>query len=302
LDARRVWPYVIGLVILAFALGSLPRGSSGGSLLFRSYWLLYLVYLGPVVILAAMVGVIILIGLNWRDIGASIGFGIARGRKNRKRGSWASFFIAATVWAIAIGYLIASGKGIFGRNLLNQTRVTQVVADTTGGSNSAQGGVAGIIASIVGNSWFGFVFLGLLAVGSLIVVQAVRVSLKETGDLSHDRGHKQIEGLQAVSDAIRLVDDQANDPRSRIISSYQLLIITVSRLGAPASPDMTARELESAISSTLSLKGSATGGLTHLFEEARYSLHEITDQDALTAHDYLDSIAKELRVQIATLA
>jgi hypothetical protein len=302
LDARRVAPYIVGLIILAFALGSLPRTSAGGSILFRSYWLLYLVYLGPVIVLAAMVALVIIIGINWRDIGAGIGLGIARRKKSRKRNSWVSFIVAGFAWAIAIGYLISTGKGIFGPSQLKAATVAQFVGDTAGSSSLFQGGFAGVISTIVQSSWFSFVFLGLLAVGSLVIVQAVRVSLKETGELDQDVGRRQIEGLQAIDHAIRLVDDPATDPRSRIISSYQLLILTVSRLGAPASPDMTARELEAAISSTFSLTGSATGDLTRLFEEARYSLHEITGEDAVTAHDYLDSIAKELKVQLQDLA
>lgn len=302
MEARRVAPYIIGLVLLAFALGSLPRGSAGGSLLFRSYWLLYLVYLGPVLVLAAMVALVIIIGMNWREIGAGIGSGMARRRKARKRNSWLSLAVSGFVWAIAIGYLISTGKGLFGASQLKQATITQIVNDSTSSTYSLQGGLVGVISTLVQSSWFSLIFLGLLAVGGVVMVQAVRVSLKETSESSGEIGQKQIEGLQAVSDAIRLVDDPATDPRSRIISSYQVLILTASRLGAPVSANMTARELERAISSTFSLTGSAAGDLTYLFEEARYSLHDITDQDASTAHDHLDSIAKELRVQLQHLA
>src|SRR2546426_7166200 len=91
---------------------------------------------------------------------------------------------------------------------------------------------------------------------------------------------------------------QAVDPRSRIIACYQNLIATVSRLGAPVPSDLTARELERAIRFTFTLKGSGTSELTQLFEEARYSLHEIRDEDAAKAHNYLESIAGELKTSI----
>jgi hypothetical protein len=61
---------------------------------------------------------------------------------------------------------------------------------------------------------------------------------------------------------------------------------------------MTARELDKAVRSTFALKGPAITELTQLFEEARYSLHEIRDSDADKAHTYLKSIADELRVQL----
>jgi hypothetical protein len=110
----------------------------------------------------------------------------------------------------------------------------------------------------------------------------------------------QEQGLQAVQEAIKLAEDPATDPRNRIIACYQYLVATVSRLGAPISSDLTARELDRAVRSTFALRGPATTDLTQLFEEARYSLHEIKDGDADNAHDYLELVAEELRMQLQT--
>jgi hypothetical protein len=54
------------------------------------------------------------------------------------------------------------------------------------------------------------------------------------------------------------------------------------------------------VRSTFALRGPATTDLTQLFEEARYSLHEIKDGDADKAHDYLELVAEELRMQLQT--
>jgi hypothetical protein len=261
---------------------------------------LYLVYLGPIVVLTAMVVLIIIIALNWRELGAAIGFGMARNRKTRRK-SKRSLFISGLVWAIALGYLISHRIGIFGDSNLPTTKLENIVGQAANTPNPFQDGITGAISSIVESSWFSYAFLGLLVVGSLVIIQAVRVSLSETGRMPEGKEGRQMEGLQAVSDAIRLVDDSQSDPRSRVISSYQRLVRTVSKLGTPAAPDMTARDLERAICSTLSLKGSATSELTLLFEEARYSLHDITNDDVLRAHSYLDSIADELRIQLSTV-
>jgi hypothetical protein len=154
----------------------------------------------------------------------------------------------------------------------------------------------------VQNPWFSLAFLGVLVVGGVVIMQSIRVALKETRDerIQELQGNQE-EGLQAVREAIMLVEDPSSDPRTRIIACYRHLLATVSRLGANVSSDLTARELDGAVRSTFALKGPATTDLTQLFEEARYSLHEIRDNDADRAHEYLESVAEELKIQLPTV-
>lgn len=297
----RILPYLVGLVVLAFALGSLPRGASGGSLLFRAYWLLYLVYLGPVVILAAMVAVMIMIGLNYRDIGAAIGFRMTQQRRMRKRRSRNTIFIQLFFWALAIGVLIEYKGSIFNpAKGVDSTVVSNIVApDDTAPGLFQIGGIMPVLSGLVQNTWFSLAFLGLLIVGGVILVEGYRVSLKETHDLRiQDLQSNREQGLLAVQEAIKLVHDAASEPRDRIIACYRYLMVTVSRLGAPVTSDQTARELEAAVRSTFALKGASITDLTQLFEEARYSLHEITESDVDKARGDLESVAEELETRL----
>ncbi len=299
----RILPYILGLVVLAFALGSLPRGGSGGSLLFRAYWLLYLVYLGPVLILAAMIAVVIMIGLNYRNIGAAIGYGMAKRRQTRKRSSRYTIFAQMFFWALAIGVLVETKGSIFNpTHGANSTIIGNIVGENGTTPNPLQtGGFLPAFSNLVQNTWFSLAFLGILVVGGVVVIQSVRVALKETHDATiQELQGNQEQGLQAVHEAIKLVEDPTSDPRNRIISCYQHLVATVSGLGAPISSDLTARELDKAVRSTFALKGPATTDLTQLFEEARYSLHEIKDADADKARDYLEFVAEELQTQLHT--
>lgn len=299
----RILPYIVGLVVLAFALGSLPRGMPEGSLLFRSYWLLYFVYLGPVVILGAMVAVIILIGLNYRDIGAAIGFKMAQKRRTRKRASRYTIFIQMFFWALALGVLIEyKGSILNPTNGVNSTIVSNIVGqDATVPGLSQIGGTLPVLSGLVQNTWFSLAFLGLLIVGGVILVEGYRVSLKEIHDLRiQDLQSNREQGLLAVQEAIRLVHEVASDPRDRIIACYRYLIATVSGLGAPVTSDLTARELEAAVQSTFALKGASITDLTQLFEEARYSLHEITEGDVDKARGDLESVAEELKTHLQT--
>ena len=300
MKAPRILPYIVGLIVLAFALGSLTHGTPGGSLLFRAYWLLYLVYLGPVVILSILVALIVLIGLNYRDLAAGIGFGMAQRRKMRKRGSRYSTFVAMFFWALAIGVLLETKGSIFNPTQATNSTLTKILGENATAPSPLQtGGFLPALSNLVQNSWFSLAFLGLLVVGGVVVIQSVRVALKETHDVTiQELQGNQEQGLQAVHEAIKLVEDPASDARSRIIACYQHLIATVSRLGAPVSSDLTARELDRAVRSTFALKGPATTDLTQLFEEARYSLHEIGDSDVDKAHEYLDNVAEELKTQL----
>ena len=302
LEARRVIPYIIVLLALAFALGSLPHGTPGGSLLFQSTWLLYLIYLGPILVLGLMIALIILIGLNWRILGQGIGHGLVNSKRMRKRGSKYSLVITIIFWLVAGGVLINTRGTIF--NPTNSTQTNSTIAKIVGESAAPQnpflwGGFVPALSNLIQNSWFGIAFLGLLVVGGLVLVQSLRVARSEASEINaRALILRRIEGLEMVNNALALIDDQAGDSRTRIIACYQNMIAAVSRLGAPVPPDLTARELESTIRSTFDLKGGAIGELTHIFEEARYSLHNINDEDALTARACLESIAAELEVQL----
>jgi uncharacterized protein DUF4129 len=262
-----------------------------------------LIYLGPVVIIGAMIAVVVIIGLNYRDIGAAIGYGIAKRRQMRKRNSRYTLFIQMFFWALAVGILIETKGSIFNPlPTANATIAKNITGeDATTPSPFLIGGVLPALSNLVQNSWFSLAFLGLLIVGGLVIVQGIRVSLKETHDVTiQELQGNQEEGLQAVQEAIEIVKDPASDPRSRIVACYQHLVVTVSRLGAPISSDLTARELDRAVRSTFNLKGPATTDLTQLFEEARYSLHQIRDVDVDKAHEYLESVAEELKIQLQT--
>jgi hypothetical protein len=270
-------------------------------LLFRSYWLLYLIYLAPFLILGAMGAIIVFFALNWRDIAGAIGFKKAQNRKARKRRSRYSFIVTVAMWAIAVIVLIEKPGTIFNHSGTTNDVVTNIQNDATNSTSPVKllTGVFPIISNLVQNSWFDVAFLGLLMFGGVILVESVRVGMKETSEMSlQELKGRRIEGLEATQDAIRLMDNETSDPRSRIIGCFQRLVFGVSRLGVPVSSDQTARELEVAISTAFAIQGSATSQLTELFEEARYSVHEITDIDASQARECLEAIAHELRIQL----
>jgi hypothetical protein len=77
------------------------------------------------------------------------------------------------------------------------------------------------------------------------------------------------------------------------------MVQSAQRLGASISSDQTARELEMAIRSMLMIKGLSLRELTDRFEEARYSLHPITEADADQAQQCLLDIAREMNISLS---
>jgi hypothetical protein len=113
------------------------------------------------------------------------------------------------------------------------------------------------------------------------------------------------EGIEAVEGAIHILKTQTMlDPRMRIINSYQSMIQRAQGVGTTVTSDQTARELEGVIRKLLGVNSRAIRELTDLFEEARYSLHPITENDAERAQQCLLDISRQMdrRLDVETVA
>ncbi len=305
---RQVLPYLAALLLLAWILGSLARSGTGGtSILSNSYWLVYIVDLLPVFALGAMVVMIVFLALSWKVLSDALGFSIAaRKRMQRKQSNTIRLVVWITFWGLALGVLFWRCGGIFCRQS-NSTRTLATVADVVNsGSGSALpslGGITGPLVSlgnIVASEWFATAFLGLLLVSTVILARSILVSFDETRSGRFLPARVKEEGAVAVEDALRVLEMvEEADPRTRIMACYERMIRAAAGLGADVSVDQTARELESGIRRMFQLKGPSIRDLTRLFEEARYSLHQITEQDSEEAQRCLLEIGEELRATVS---
>ena len=293
---RRLLPFIVVLLILTIALGSLSRSQPGGSLLFHSYWVLYLIYIIPVVALAGMVVLVVIIARNWRDLSEGIGHGIARRRRFRKPRSLRFMAVQIFFWSLAGGFLLFRRANT---QMQTANLKEQIVGAPTDAPFLGFEGTIPMLSNIIQTNWFGFATIGLLIVSGVVILQSARVAFRESRTMDMETIlSNQMEAAQAVEKALEILKQSELDPRSRIISCYQQLILTASRLGASMSPDQTARELEKRIRSLFALRGREIGELTKLFEEARYSEHPITEEDANHAYENLVAVGNELNVQI----
>jgi hypothetical protein len=308
LKGNRVLPFLVALILLAFALGSLPRSSPGGSLLFNSYWLLYLAYLVPVVAFGLILVLIGYLAYSWRPLSEAIGFQLARKKKpGKKRQSRTMMVIWIAVWAVAGYVLFQKCGGLFCQGSSQPLNVATRLNDLVNGSGS--GPTLPLISSItelsglVQSNWFVLAFFGLLTVSSVIVARGVIVYGKAVrADALSEIALSRVEGIIAVQDAISILKRQVEvDPRQRIINCYQRMVQAAQGLGATVTSDQTARELETAIRRMLFIDSSAIRELTDLFEEARYSLHSITEDDAHQAQQCLVGISEQMNTPLTPL-
>ena len=204
-------------------------------------------------------------------------------------------------WMLAGGVLFYKCGGIFCNNNSNQT-LTQTIGGFANDTSPVPPQIAALqssvssFADLVGSGWFGMAFLALLVLSSVILVRSIKVSVDETRAGKVLPARVREEGTIAVQDALKVLEMQEiSDPRTRIMACYERMIRAAASLGANVGVDQTARELERGIRNTFQLKGSGIRELTRLFEEARYSLHPITETDSQQAILCLHEIGEELR-------
>ena len=291
--------------MLSIALGSLSRSQPGGSWLANSYWVLYVMMLLPIIALGAMIVMVVFLVLTLRDTSDALGSGMARKARGKKRSKTLHNIVFMGTWAIALAVLWYKCGGIPCRSAtvpLELQHLVFVNQNATG--NPAAGALAALVrvsvsvSGIVQSEWFFFGFFGLIIVSSAVMLRSFKVALD---DFRADTGavvlaaHAQ--GLRAVKEAIQIVQEADHGgPRERILLCYNRMIRAVSEMGASITVDQTARELERTIKRTFLLNGDGIGTLTNLFEEARYSLHPMTEADSQEAYSSLTKIETELNV------
>jgi hypothetical protein len=278
--------------------------------LLNSYWLLYFLSVAPLIGLGLIIAMIIFLAYNWRLMSDALGFGIARKRsQNRKKFKTLPIIITLAVWALAIEALVFRCGGLICRTNQTSTTITSQITNSTSGTVEATFPLLASFAqvsSFAQSNWFFFAAVGLLFVCCVIVVRSILVSWEETSSgLIGQTPLPRPEGIEAVADAIHILKTQTElDPRMRIINSYQSMIQRAQGMGTTVTSDQTARELEGVLRKLLGVNSRAITELTDLFEEARYSLHPITENDAERAQQCLLDISRQMdrRLDVVSVA
>ena len=204
-------------------------------------------------------------------------------------------------WIAVIGYAIGTILII----LLVRTGVFQNILEAVENSVAAasafrmQQGPPSQIGLLTSNSYLSYylvlIISAIILVSLTLVIGAVRIAFGrgrgETAPVSMERARK--ETLKVVQRATRDLK-MSGDYGETILNCYRQMCRVLANHGFSIASHETATEFSNSVSAKLGLGGDSMRGLTLLFEEARYSNHQIDDKKRAAALTQLESIERSL--------
>lgn len=130
----------------------------------------------------------------------------------------------------------------------------------------------------------------LLAISGLFVLVTVGFVVVDFYKKRDEEFHEEIEDR----DVRWLPTAETSDHRKRVIRAYHKASYKLIDHGAKSEKDMTPGEFEKATKEKLELKNDSLDELTDLYEEARYSEHNISPKKSEKAEKYYDTIEEDL--------
>jgi len=138
--------------------------------------------------------------------------------------------------------------------------------------------------------------VAVVLVGGLLLFQAVREIKEESMEAPQEEEVLPKEALNVVREAISniMIQEGDSDYRAAIIRCYQKLCELLAESNCRIKEHETVQEFRVSASGSLSIPDGPFSALTNLFEEARYSLHEIDEAKRNEALNCLEEIKDHL--------
>lgn len=257
--------------------------------------------LAPLLILTLMTWYLVLLIVNRNEIIAGLAeiFKMRRKREFARISFWPA--IAAYAGLIILGIVIL-WMGIPYR-ILGQIQGLIVGSGGTSNLPHINQLAGGLQATAF--IYFGVVVLGAISVMSFILlIGGMRLALSTKESRPSD-SHLEMEqnAAEVVQQTITaLKGGKENEYHEIILECYKKMCKIIGRAGIEVGPADTAREFAEAISTKFKVGQEAVSGLTFLFEEARYSNHEILEDKRITALNYLTSLQQALSANVGMSA
>ena len=259
--------------------------------------------LAPFLILAAMTWYLIILIADREEIIAALA-AILKARRESEQPK-------PNFWATILTYLTLLGLGIialwFGvpQQIINRLRTaTQGLGIFPGGGNSTTPTfqtnplIGGILPMATFTDYVIVVAALIFAVSCFILLAGLKLAIttrEKAPDDSQDI--LKMEAAQVVQQTISKLET-TKEYHEIILQCYKRMCKALSNAGLNVEPTQTAREFAESDSVKLRVGDEAVRGLTFLFEEARYSNHEILEAKRAEALKRLESLQRALSVNV----
>jgi hypothetical protein len=257
--------------------------------------------LAPVLILTIMTWYLIVLVVDRNQIIGALAamFKIQRQPKFQNTNFWLTIAVYAAIFVLGI---VALWTGLPQR-LLTRLHGFAVTA-ISGAGNAAglpqPGPIAGLLPVTP------FLYYGILVAVSIIVISLVlilgglRLAYQTRMTNAH---HSQLDAREQAADLVQETIAKlksAKEYHDTIIQCYKRMCMILTNVGLGTVSEETAREFAEKASSKLQIGKDAVTGLTFLFEEARYSDHEISEEKRVMALSHLQYLQQAFSSNVGT--
>ena len=258
--------------------------------------------LAPFLILAAMTWYLIILIVDREAIISALA-SILKMRTQSEQPK-ANFWVTVVTYAILFGLGIGALWMGLPQKILSQLRTaTQAIGIFSMGGNTTRlnpqlGPIGGSLPVTAFFDYAIVVSALIIAVSCVILLSGLRQAIKTREIVADDsQAVLKREAAQVVRQTIDRLET-TKEYHEIILQCYRRMCKVLASAGLEVEPTQTAREFADSVSAKLRVGDEAVRGLTFLFEEARYSNHEILEEKRAEAVSRLESLQRALLVNV----
>jgi len=217
----------------------------------------------------------------------------------------------ANFWATMLTYAVLFGLGIvalwFGlpQQILNRLRtatqglgIFAVGGNTTSPTFQLSPLIGGFLPIAAFTDYVIVVSALIFVMSCIILLAGLRRAITARENASDDSEVVlKMEAAEVVQQTISRLET-TKEYHEIILQCYKRMCKALANAGLDVEPTQTAREFAESVSTKLRVGNEAVRGLTFLFEEARYSDHEILEAKRAEALKRLESLQRALLVNV----
>ncbi len=256
--------------------------------------------LAPLLILTLMTWYLILLIVNRKEIIAGIA---AMFKVRNPEFPRTSFRLTIIVYAAVLcSAIIILWMGVPQRILSGMQGIITPLGAGTGSSQPPLNPMAGFFPSVAVVSLGVLVITAIFLTSFILLMGGLRLALNSRQMRADDTSEEvQEEAATIIQQTITALKAE-KEYHEIILQCYVKMCRILAKAGIELTPAETAREFADSISTKLQVGEKAVSGLTFLFEEARYSNHEISEEKRIQALSYLASLQRALSPNVGMSA